>query len=118
MLAVGQGRLTQGPGDSVGAADQFDHRIHGGIGGERQGIIGPGNPGQIDTPVLIGIAGGNGNDVDGSAGPAGNLVPMGLKNPDCPRADSAEPGNAHAQRGRHPPRARLPESRLSRLPAR
>ena len=57
MLAVLEGRLDQGFGGAVGAADQFGDNIDIVPPGKRGGVIAPGNAGKLDAPVLGFIAG-------------------------------------------------------------
>ena len=56
MLAVAEGGLGERPRSALGPADQLDHDIDGGEGGELPGIVPPVEPVERETAILAPVA--------------------------------------------------------------
>ena len=85
-------------GDALRAADQLDHRIDLGIGGERHRILVPAEALQIDTAVARAIARRDRLDGDLASGARAEQAPFCLSSRDHAGADGAEAGNAEFER--------------------
>ena len=97
----GDGGLGHGLGRAVLAADHLDDEVDVVAPGERHRIVLPGVAGEIHAAVAVARAGGDGGDLDGTAGAGGDERTVGLEHADHPGAHGAETGDGDAQRFGH-----------------
>ena len=100
-LAGGERRLHQGARRAVGAADQFDHHVDRRIGGERDRVLVPAQPGQRHAAVARAVAGRHRGDRDRPAGARGDDVGVVAQQLQDAAADRAEAGDRDRKRPRH-----------------
>ena len=100
-LAVGDGGFHQGAGGAFGAADDFHHHVHPGVGGQGHRVFIPAQAGERHAAVAVAVAGGHGGDGDGPAGAGGDEVGVLAQHGDHAAANGAEAGDADRKRAGH-----------------
>ena len=110
-LARAERGLAQGERRTVGAADQLDHHIDLRVGRQRQRVVVPAEPAEIDAAAARAMARGDRRDLERAAGALGEQAAVLRQQPQhgAPTVPSpAMPrrsGSAHRLR---PPRAPAP----------
>ena len=99
--AGGERGFHQGAGGAVGAADQFQHHVHVGVGGQRHRILVPAQAGDGHLAFLGAVAGGHGGDGDGAAGAGGDQVGIVAQQLQHAGADGAQAGDGDGERAGH-----------------
>ena len=83
------------------AADQLDETLDLAARGERDGIVVPGDPAEVDAAILGGVAGTDGDHLDRTTGPLGERLVLAAEDAENRGSDGAETGDTDAQRRRH-----------------
>ena len=101
VLAVGEGRFAERARGAFRAADQLDDDIDGGVGGQRQRIVPPVEPGEGDAALLGPVARGDRDRLDAPARPLFQQRRIVAEQREHAATHRAQPGDADAQRIRH-----------------
>jgi len=99
-FAGGERSLDGGFGWTVRSADEFDQAIDLGRSRQFDGIVEPGQPGEIDAAVAVAITRADGGDADGAATAQTQRIVLTPQDAKDRCADRAKPGEADPERGR------------------
>ena len=96
VLAVGEGGLRKRPRGPLGAANQLDHDIDGGVGGELPGVVPPVEPVERNPALLAPVARGDRDRLDRPARSLLQQRGIVAQQREHAAADRAQPGDADA----------------------
>ena len=81
----------------AGPSDQLDKAVDAGIGGQRQGVLGPGDTAEIETALFRLRTRSDGDDAHAASAARRQGAALLLDQPNDLGANSAEPRNTHSQ---------------------
>ena len=99
-LAGGERRLAERQRRPVGAADQLDHELDLGVGGERLRVVVPAQPVERDAALALPVARRDRDHPQLAAGALGDQRAVLLEQPQHRAADRAEAGDARGAAAR------------------